>query len=90
MMLKLPKANILVAFPYFSKQIQKTLDNTDPNDFRLIIDSGAFTAWNLNKEISFDDYCTFLKIYLNIGNIMLFKWMYLATQKKHMLTIIKC
>jgi len=60
-MLKLPKANILVAFPYFSKQIQKTLDNTDPNEFRLIIDSGAFTAWNLNKEISFDDYCTFLK-----------------------------
>ena len=56
MMLKLPKVNILVAFPYFSKAIIKLLDNTDPNIFRLIIDSGAFTAWNTNKPIIFNEY----------------------------------
>ncbi len=60
-MLKSVKANILVAFPYFSKQVYKTLDEANPDKFRLIIDSGAFTAWNLNKEISFDEYCKFLK-----------------------------
>tara|TARA_R110002096_G_scaffold424274_1_gene632067 strand:+ start:611 stop:1504 length:894 start_codon:yes stop_codon:yes gene_type:complete len=73
MMLKLPKVNILVAFPYFSKAIIKLLDNTDPNIFRLIIDSGAFTAWNTNKPIIFNDYCKFLK---NIPK----NWEYKAVQ----------
>ena len=32
-----------------------------PRDsYRLIVDSGAFTAWNLNKEISMKGYCDFL------------------------------
>lgn len=32
-----------------------------PRDsFRLIVDSGAFTAWNIGKSITLDDYCRFL------------------------------
>lgn len=60
-MLKLPKLNLLVAFPYFSKSIYKLLLTKDPDSFRLIIDSGAFTAWNTGKQISLDNYAKFLK-----------------------------
>lgn len=60
-MLKCPKLNILVAFPYFSKKIYEKLMELDPSTFRLIVDSGAFTAWNTGKEISLDDYAKFLK-----------------------------
>lgn len=56
-----PKLNILVAFPYFSNQIMRFLDSKDPDSFRLIVDSGAFTAWNTGKEVNFDAYCQFLK-----------------------------
>ena len=60
-MLKLPKLNLLVAFPYFSKSIYELLLTKDPDSFRLIIDSGAFTAWNTGKQILLDDYANFLK-----------------------------
>lgn len=60
-MSKSVKLNILVAFPYFSKSIFKTLHEKDPNSFRLIVDSGAFTAWNTGKYISLNDYVEFLK-----------------------------
>lgn len=33
----------------------------DPSSFRLIVDSGAFTAWNTGKHIDMQEYCTFLK-----------------------------
>ena len=55
------KLNILVAFPYFSQNIYKFLMDKDPSTFRLIVDSGAFTAWNTGKHISMEDYCKFLK-----------------------------
>ena len=60
-MSKCPKLNILVAFPYFSKKIYEKLMELDPSTFRLIVDSGAFTAWNTGKQISLDDYAKFLK-----------------------------
>lgn len=60
-MSKSPKLNILVAFPYFSKAVYENLLNRDPSTFRLIVDSGAFTAWNTGKQINFDDYLKFLK-----------------------------
>lgn len=60
-MSKCPKLNILVAFPYFSKRIYEKLNTLDPNSFRLIVDSGAFTAWNTGKVISMDEYAKFLK-----------------------------
>jgi hypothetical protein len=61
MISKYPKLNLLVAFPYFSKSIYELLLTKDPNSFRLIVDSGAFTAWNTGKQISLDDYANFLK-----------------------------
>ena len=60
-MLKSPKLNILVAFPYFKQGIFDNLKARDPSTFRLIVDSGAFTAWNTGKEISLEDYMKFLK-----------------------------
>lgn len=60
-MSKSPKLNILVAYPYFHKTIFELLDKQDPSSFRLIVDSGAFTAWNTGRTIELDDYCRFLK-----------------------------
>lgn len=71
--MKYPKLNILVAFPYFKKSIYDLLNNKDPEKFRLIVDSGAFTAWNTGREINFDDYCKFLKTIPS-------KWEYKAVQ----------
>lgn len=55
------KLNILVAYPYFSKAVYGFLMNQDPSSFRLIVDSGAFTAWNTGKQIDMESYCKFLK-----------------------------
>lgn len=60
-MLRSNKLNILVAYPYFTKNVYKFLMDTDPSTFRLIIDSGAFTAWNTGKQIDMESYCKFLK-----------------------------
>jgi len=60
-MLKSPKLNILIAFPYFSQANYANLMARDPSSFRLIVDSGAFTAWNTGKKILMEDYCKFLK-----------------------------
>jgi len=51
--------NLLVAFPYFDKAIIKELE-TLKGRYRLIVDSGAFTAWNAGKPVHLDDYCEFL------------------------------
>jgi hypothetical protein len=49
--------NILVAYPYY-----KGLDLTTlPDRTRLVIDSGAFTAWKSGKPIALDDYCRFIE-----------------------------
>jgi hypothetical protein len=55
------KMNFLVAYPYFSKQMHGLIDQMNPDKFRLIIDSGAFSAYNSGVVINLDDYCTFLK-----------------------------
>tara|TARA_Y100000401_G_scaffold106969_1_gene100921 strand:- start:1969 stop:2883 length:915 start_codon:yes stop_codon:yes gene_type:complete len=60
-MSKYPKANILVAYPYFKKEVFDSLKSRRPDEFRLIVDCGAYTAWNLGTEISLEDYCAFLK-----------------------------
>lgn len=60
-MSKSNKVNILVAFPYFSQGIYQALREKDPSSFRLIVDSGAFTAWNTGKTIHLEEYCKFLK-----------------------------
>jgi hypothetical protein len=59
-MSKLDKLNILVAYPYFVKSVYKLLMEKDPSTFRIVIDSGAFTAWNTGINISLDEYCAFL------------------------------
>lgn len=53
------KLNLLVAYPYMSKQvIQQIKENKDA--IRFVLDSGAFTAWKSGKPIALDDYCRFL------------------------------
>lgn len=55
------KLNILVAYPYFSEGIRSFLSERDPSTFRLIVDSGAFTAWNTGAEVTMEGYTKFLK-----------------------------
>lgn len=55
------KANILIAFPYFTDTVRKALSERDPSTFRLMVDSGAFTAHTQGHEIKLDEYHTFLK-----------------------------
>ena len=50
--------NILVSYSYWNDGIAKSID---PKRTRLLIDSGAFTAWKQGKEINLNDYCAFLK-----------------------------
>lgn len=53
------KLNVLVAFPYFSQSTREELEQ-NRGSYRLIVDSGAFTAWNSGKTIDLDAYCRFL------------------------------
>lgn len=55
------KLNILVAYPYFTEGIRAYLMERDPSTFRLIVDSGAFTAWNTGAEVTMEGYTRFLK-----------------------------
>jgi hypothetical protein len=52
--------NILVAFPYFSEKVQLGLEKRI-GDYRLIVDSGAFSAYNSGMEIKLEDYIEFVK-----------------------------
>lgn len=61
-LLKPYKLNILVAYPYFSEQIIQILENEDPRDYRLIVDSGAFSAYNCGMTVTLEEYCKFLKM----------------------------
>lgn len=54
------KVNILVAFPYFKKAVVEAFKKVPKENYRLIVDSGAFTAWNTGKTIELDEYCRFL------------------------------
>jgi len=51
--------NILVAYPYYTKQLQEYL--IGKNDINMLLDSGAFTAWKAGKVIEVDDYCNFIE-----------------------------
>jgi len=59
-----PKINVLVSFPYWEKNassMKRVFDDHDPAMFRLLIDSGAFSAWTLGEEISLDSYMRFIR-----------------------------
>ncbi len=51
--------NALVAYPYVNTKIDEYLSQNQ-SKFRILLDSGAFTAWKAGKEIKLDDYCKFL------------------------------
>lgn len=54
-----PLLNFLIAYPYCSAAAQQRLaDNS--SKVRVLLDSGAFTAWKAGKPIALDDYCSFL------------------------------
>lgn len=54
------KLNLLVAYPYFSPEMINILETKDPDDYRLIVDSGAFSAYNMGMDIKLEDYEKFL------------------------------
>ena len=53
------KANVLVAYPYLAGVLPALRERAD--EMRLVIDSGAFTAWKARKPIALDDYCRALE-----------------------------
>lgn len=55
-----PKANILIAYPYWNEEAAKGVLAAG-DAVRLVIDSGAFTAWKAGKPIALDDYCRFIE-----------------------------
>jgi hypothetical protein len=57
----LPKLNVLIAYPYFTDDMRAILHAQDPASFRLIVDSGAFTAWNTGQDITMEGYTGFLR-----------------------------
>lgn len=67
--------NILISYAYITKGLIESLveiNNTYPDMLCVFVDSGAFTAFNLNKEIKLKDYCNFI-------NDLPFKpWRYIA------------
>lgn len=57
---KLNKLSILISYPYFRPEFAEFVRRVPRSLFDLIVDSGAFTAWNTGKEVLLDDYCRFL------------------------------
>lgn len=53
------KLNILFAYPYFSNSVYGILQ--EMSNYRLIIDSGAFSAFNCGEVIELKEYQRFLK-----------------------------
>lgn len=51
--------NLLVAYPYLNAGVVDFLAR-DPSKVRLLVDSGAFTAWRSGGSIDLDSYCRFL------------------------------
>lgn len=52
--------NFLIAYPYFKQSTVDMLAGMPRNNYRLIVDSGAYSAFNSNMVISLDKYCSFL------------------------------
>lgn len=61
--------NILVAYPYLKADVLKIIEERK-DDIRLLVDSGAFTAWKAGKEIKVEDYEEF------INNLPVKPWRY--------------
>lgn len=54
------KPNLLTPIPYFYKGTFEFI-KSQGDHIRFLIDSGAFTAFKVGKEITLDDYCKFLE-----------------------------
>jgi len=52
--------NILLSFPYVDDGVIRAMGSA-PDNVRILLDSGAFTAWKAGTEIDFDAYIAFLK-----------------------------
>ena len=62
-------AYVLAAFPYLTKGLLSALTKLKAeHKVELILDSGAFTAWNSGKTIKLDDYCSFLDTHGDLFN----------------------
>jgi len=64
--LKYFKVENILASQHYREQIKKAIQYTEecPDiPVNLIIDSGAFSAWNANEEVDFDDYLAFVKTF---------------------------
>lgn len=53
---RVPTFNLLVAYPYFADRLWQRIRGL-PYPTRVLIDSGAFTAWNTGKVVTLDGYC---------------------------------
>ena len=54
------KLNLLVSYPYITKSFIRFFKENE-HRVRLLIDSGAFTAWKSGKEINIEQYCEFIQ-----------------------------
>jgi hypothetical protein len=54
------RLNLLVAYPYMKPDMIPVLKE-HAADIRLVIDSGAFTAWKSGNPIALADYCRFIE-----------------------------
>lgn len=66
-----PVLNLLIAYPYFSARLFDRIRGL-PYPTRILIDSGAFTAWNTGKTVTLDGYCNAL------DTLPLTAWRYFA------------
>jgi hypothetical protein len=56
------KLNLLIAYPYFSPPMLEMLTSRfNPENYRLIVDSGAFSVYNAGERIELEDYCKFIR-----------------------------
>ncbi|MEX3859657.1 hypothetical protein AB3X94_37335 [Paraburkholderia sp. BR10923] len=53
-----PMVNMLLSYPYFDNDALNDLQRR--KDVRLLVDSGAFTAWKMGRTVKLDEYCEFL------------------------------
>lgn len=54
------KVPILISYAYWDDQVVEDLRGWE-GQYRLLLDSGAFTAHTKGKEVDFDEYCAFVK-----------------------------
>lgn len=55
-----PRLNVLIAYPYCSPDAVAIL-RKHRGEVRLLLDSGAFTAWKAGKSVELDAYCKFIE-----------------------------